>query len=84
VLGTLSSRVEPDAERLAVESAIEAGVPLLVVNVLPLPACPRALVLSGPSAVTRPEAQPRAALALPAGRARGQAARACLVWIAGD
>jgi nucleotide-binding universal stress UspA family protein len=54
VLGTLSSRVEPDAERLAIESAVEAGVPLLVVNVVPMPACPRALALAGPEALTFP------------------------------
>lgn len=30
-------RVEPDAERVAIDSAIEADVPLVVANVLPLP-----------------------------------------------
>jgi nucleotide-binding universal stress UspA family protein len=54
VLGTLSSRVEPDAERLAIESAVETGVPLLVVNVMPMPVCPRALALAGPEALTFP------------------------------
>jgi nucleotide-binding universal stress UspA family protein len=50
VLGTLSSRVEPEAERLA----IETGVPLLVVNAVPMPALPRALALAGPEALTFP------------------------------
>jgi nucleotide-binding universal stress UspA family protein len=54
VLGTLSSRVEPDAERLAIESAVETGVPLLVVNVVPMPACGRALAFAGPQALTFP------------------------------
>lgn len=54
VLGTLSSRVEPDAERLAIESAVETGVPLLVVNAVPMPACPRALALAGPGALSFP------------------------------
>jgi nucleotide-binding universal stress UspA family protein len=54
VLGTLSSRLDPDAERLAIEGALEAGVPLLVVNAVELPPCPRALLLGGPSAVTFP------------------------------
>jgi nucleotide-binding universal stress UspA family protein len=54
VLGTLSSRVEPDAERLAIESAVETGVPLLVVNAVPMPACPRALALAGPEALSFP------------------------------
>lgn len=69
VLGTLSSRVEPEAERLAIESAIEAGVPLLVVNVLPLPACPRALLLGGPSAVTFPHEEDYEAVRATAQRA---------------
>jgi nucleotide-binding universal stress UspA family protein len=54
VLGTLSSRVDPEAERLAIESALEAGVPLLVVNAVQLPPCPRALALGGLSAVSFP------------------------------
>jgi nucleotide-binding universal stress UspA family protein len=54
VLGTLSSRVDPDAERLAIESAVETGVPLLVVNAVPMPACGRALAFAGPMALTFP------------------------------
>ena len=54
MLATLSSRVEPDAERLAIESAVETGVPLLVVNVMPMPACGRALAFAGPQALTFP------------------------------
>ena len=54
VLGTLSARVDPEAERVAVESAHDAGVALLVVNVMQLPPYPRALALGGPGAVTLP------------------------------
>lgn len=54
MLATLSSRVEPEAERLAIESAVENGVPLLVVNVMPMPPFPRALVLAGPGSLTFP------------------------------
>ena len=43
VLGTLSSGIDPAAERVAIESALDAGVPLIVVNVVELPPCPRAL-----------------------------------------
>jgi nucleotide-binding universal stress UspA family protein len=46
VLGTLSARVDPDAERLAIASAIEAGVPLLVINAVPMPACRHALAVA--------------------------------------
>ena len=54
MLGTLSSRVDPDAERLAIESAVETGVPLLVVNAVPMPACGRALAFAGKKALTFP------------------------------
>ena len=45
VLGTLASRVEPDAERLAIASALEADVSLLVVNVVSAPMSPLTLQL---------------------------------------
>ena len=40
-------RVHPSAERMAIDSAVEAGVPLLVVNLIPLPLYVRTLVLWG-------------------------------------
>ena len=45
VLATLASRLDPDAERLAIQSCFDAGVELVVVNALPAPACPRTLGL---------------------------------------
>jgi hypothetical protein len=54
VLATLAVRVHPSAERMAIDSAIEAGVPLLIVNLIPLPPYPRTLVLVGPEATTFP------------------------------
>jgi hypothetical protein len=69
VLGTLSSRVEPEAERLAIESALDAGVPLLVVNAIPMPVCPRALVLGGPAAVSFPHEEDYEAVRATAQRA---------------
>lgn len=45
VLATLSSRVDPDAERIAIDSSLDAGVPLFVVNAVCAPACPRTLHL---------------------------------------
>jgi nucleotide-binding universal stress UspA family protein len=69
MLATLSSRIEADAERLAIESAVENGVPLLVVNVMPMPACPRALVLGGPSALTFPHEEDLEAVRATANRA---------------
>jgi nucleotide-binding universal stress UspA family protein len=54
VLGTLSVRVDPSAERMAIDSAIEAGVPLLLVNLIPLPPYPRTIILVGAHATTLP------------------------------
>jgi nucleotide-binding universal stress UspA family protein len=69
VLGTLSSRVEPEAERIAIESAVENGVPLLVVNVVPMAACPRALALAGPKALSCPHSEDYEAVRATAQRA---------------
>jgi len=69
VLGTLSSRVEPEAERIAIESAVENGVPLLVVNVVPMAACPRALALAGPKALSCPHREDYEAVRATAQRA---------------
>lgn len=54
VLATLAVRVHPSAERMAIDSAIEAGVPLLIVNLIPLPPYPRTIVLVGPQGTTLP------------------------------
>ena len=54
VLATCAVRVHPSAERMAIDSAIEAGVPLLVVNLIPLPLYVRTMVLVGPEGTTLP------------------------------
>jgi nucleotide-binding universal stress UspA family protein len=54
VLATMAVRVHPSAERVALDSAIEAGVPLLVVNLVPLPPYVRTMVLVGPAGTTLP------------------------------
>ena len=54
MLGTLSSRVDPDAEEMAIASAIEAGVPLLVVNAVPMPACLHALAVASRNGLSFP------------------------------
>jgi nucleotide-binding universal stress UspA family protein len=69
VLGTLSSRVDPEAERLAIESALDACVPLLVVNAIQLPPYPRALALGGLDAVTLPHEEDYEAVRATAERA---------------
>jgi nucleotide-binding universal stress UspA family protein len=46
VLGTLSVRVHPNAERVALESAAEAGVPLIIANMIALPPYPITMILA--------------------------------------
>jgi len=55
VLGTLSVRVDPSAEDMAIASALEVGAPLVVVNAMRLPPYPTTIVLLGPGAATLPE-----------------------------
>jgi Universal stress protein family len=46
VLGTLSVRIDPAAERMALESALEVGVKLIVANMLMLPPYPLTVTLA--------------------------------------
>jgi nucleotide-binding universal stress UspA family protein len=69
VLATLSSGVDPAAERVAIESALDACVPLIVVNVVELPPCPRALAMGGPRALAFPHEEDYEAVRATAERA---------------
>src|SRR4051795_6281348 len=54
ILATLQVRIDPAAEEMAVASALEAGVPLIVANMLHLPPYPATLMLAGPENATLP------------------------------
>ena len=54
VLATLSVRVDPSAERMAIDSALEAGAPLILVNLLKLRNYPATIALLGAEATTLP------------------------------
>jgi nucleotide-binding universal stress UspA family protein len=54
VLATLSVRVDPSAERMALDSALEAGVPLVLVNLLRLRPYPTTFGLVGHQGMTLP------------------------------
>lgn len=54
MLGTLSVRPDPSAERMALESALEAGVPLILANAMPILPYPRTNILLGPGAAILP------------------------------
>jgi len=65
----MAVRVHPSAERMAIDSAIEAGVPLLVVNLIPLPLYVRTMVLVGPAGTTLPHEEDLEAVRATARRA---------------
>ncbi|MSO42528.1 MAG: hypothetical protein EXQ70_11690 [Solirubrobacterales bacterium] len=69
VLGTLACRIDPVAERMAIESALQAGSPLLVANVVHLPNYPTALMLIGPDAAILPHEEDLEAVRASAERA---------------
>jgi nucleotide-binding universal stress UspA family protein len=81
VLATLAVRVHPSAERMAIDSALEAGVPLLVVNLIPLPPYPRTLMLVGPEATTFPHEEDLDALRTTAQRAADMGVRTELLRV---
>jgi hypothetical protein len=54
VLATLSVRVSPAAERMAIDTAVESASPLIVANMLRLRPYPTTIMLLGPGAATLP------------------------------
>jgi nucleotide-binding universal stress UspA family protein len=54
ILATLSVRVDPGAERMAIDSALEAAVPLIIANLLPFKPYPATLALLGPEGMNLP------------------------------
>src|SRR5215208_2059893 len=69
VLGTLSVRVDPSAERMAIDSAVEAGVPLVIANILRLRPMPTTLALVGPEGLNLPHEEDLEAVRATAARA---------------
>ena len=69
LLATLQVRVDPSAERMAIDSAIEAGVPLLLVNLIRLPPYATTIVLAGPEHTTLPHEEDLEAVRATANRA---------------
>jgi hypothetical protein len=69
VLATLSVRVDPSAERMALDSALEAGAPLILVNLLRLRNYPATIALLGAEATTLPHEEDLDAVRATAARA---------------
>src|SRR3954465_2653876 len=59
VLATLQVRIDPAAEDMAGGSAPEAGGPLIVANMLPLPPYPATVMLVGAENATLPHEEAR-------------------------
>jgi Universal stress protein family len=73
VLATMSVGVDPGAERMAIESALEAGVPLILVNLIPVPFY-ATVVMHEPEAISPPHGES-------VDTVRGTAARAARLGI---
>jgi Universal stress protein family len=71
LLGTLSVRVDPSAERMAIDSALEAGAKLIVANMLGLPPYPLTFMLA-PQYATLPHEEDLEAVRATAARAAGR------------
>ena len=69
VLATMSVRVDPSAERMALDSSLEAGVPLVIVNLLPLRPYPTTFGLLGTEGMTLPHEEDLEAVRATAERA---------------
>jgi len=68
MLATLSVRVDPSAERMAIDSALETGAKLIVANMLVLPPYPLTFMLA-PEFATLPHEEDRDAVRATADRA---------------
>ena len=87
ILATLQVRIDPAAEEMAVASALEAGVPLIVANMVQLPPYPATVMLVGAENATLPHeealeevratAKRAAALGIPTELLRSRAGGRC-------
>jgi len=63
VLGTLALRPDPTAEEMAVNSCMDAGSPLVIVNSVHLPPYPTTMMVGGLGAMVLPHEDDREAVA---------------------
>jgi hypothetical protein len=80
ILGTLSVRVHPSAERVALESAAEAGVPLIIANMITMRNYPMTMILA-PEYATLPHEEDLDAVRETASRAAALGIRTELLRI---
>ena len=63
VLGTLAVRPDPTAEEMAINSCLDAGSPLVIVNSVQLPPYPTTMMVGGLGAMVLPHEDDREAVA---------------------
>ena len=80
VLATLSVRIDPNAERMAFESALDARVPLIIANMITLRAYPMTLILA-PQYATLPHEEDLDAVRATAERAAARGIKTELLRI---
>jgi nucleotide-binding universal stress UspA family protein len=80
ILGTLSVRIHPAAERFALESAAEAAVPLIIANMIAMPRYPMTMILA-PEYATLPHEEDLDAVRETASRAAALGIRTELLRI---
>lgn len=69
LLATLAVRIDPAAERMAFESALETGVDLIVANIVRLPPFGTSMILHGPDVAVLPHEDERVEVRATADRA---------------
>ena len=62
VLATLALRPDPTAEQMAIDSCLEAGAPLILVNAVQIPMYPTTMIVAGASAMVLPHEDDRVAV----------------------
>ena len=80
LLATLSVRIDPNAERVAIEAALETGARLVIANMLSLPAFPATLMLA-PQYATLPHEEDLEAVRAVAARAAAHGLRTELLRV---
>ncbi|MCX6369775.1 MAG: universal stress protein [Solirubrobacterales bacterium] len=68
VLATLALRPDPTAEQMAIDSCLDAGAPLILVNAVQLPMYPTTMLVLGPAATVLPHEDDRVAVSEAADR----------------
>ncbi len=80
MLATLSVRIDPSAERMASDSALDAGVPLIIANMITMRAYPTTMMLA-PQYLTLPHEEDLEAVRATAQRAAARGIKTELLRI---